>query len=143
MPNVDWYGSKSCKLKNLKSIDLLRAIKNKRYNIFRFDTLFSNLKHQSVNIINNGGWHFSNLKNIEELERKYLNDENHAEYEKLGHTINNIRLNVENRTIDYNHTAKKDSPKRFEKTKLEIANLSLLPKFIKDDLNKFKDWIVY
>ena len=143
MPNVDWYGSKSCKLKNLKSIDLLRAIKNKRYNIFRFDTLFSNLKHQSVNIINNGGWHFSNLKNIEELERKYLNDENHAEYEKLGHTINNIKLNVENRTIDYNHTAKKDSPKRFEKTKLEIANLSLLPKFIKDDLNKFKDWIAH
>jgi len=141
LPNVDWYGSKACKIKHLKSIDLLRAIKNKRYNIFRLDTLFSNLKHQSINIISNGGWHFSNLKNIEELERKYLNDENHAEYEKLGHTINKIRLNIKNRTIDYDHSAKKDSPKRFDKTKLQIIDLSLLPKIIKDNKEAYKEWL--
>ena len=93
LPNLDWYGSKACRIKNLKSIDLLRAIKNKKYNFFRMDTLFSNLKYQSVNIVNDGGWHFSNLKNIEELERKYLNDENHAEYEALGNSFNRIKNN--------------------------------------------------
>tara|TARA_B100000767_G_scaffold273486_1_gene303728 strand:+ start:185 stop:1063 length:879 start_codon:yes stop_codon:yes gene_type:complete len=141
LPNVDWYGSKSCKLKNLKSIDLLRAIKNKKYNAFRLDTFFSNLKYQSVNIINEGGWHFSNLKNIEELERKYLNDENHAEYEKLGHTLNKIKLNIENRTIDYDHTAKKNSSKRFDKTKLKIIDISTLPKIIKDNKEVYKEWL--
>ena len=140
MPNVDWYGSKACKIKDLKSIDILRAIKNKKYNILRFDTLFSNLKHQSVNIINNGGWHFSNLKNIEELERKYLNDENHAEYEALGHSIDKIKDNLKNKTIDYDHSAKKDSKSRFKSTKLETIDMSKLPKFIQINKEKYLDW---
>ncbi|MDA8537123.1 hypothetical protein N9K55_00250 [Candidatus Pelagibacter bacterium] len=140
MPNVDWYGSKACKIKDLKSIEILRAIKNKKYNILRFDTLFSNLKYQSVNIINNGGWHFSNLKNIEELERKYLNDENHAEYEALGHSIDKIKDNLKNKTIDYDHSAKKDSKSRFNSTKLETIDMSKLPKFIQINKEKYIDW---
>ena len=140
MPNVDWYGSKACKIKDLKSIEILRAIKNKKYNILRFDTLFSNLKHQSVNIVNNGGWHFSNLKNIEELERKYLNDENHAEYEALGHSIDKIKDNLKNKTIDYDHSAKKDSKSRFNSTKLETIDILKLPKFIQTNKEKYLDW---
>ena len=140
LPKVDWYGSKACRIKDLKNIDILRATKNKRYNIFRFDTLFSNLKHQSVNIINDGGWHFSNLKNIEELQRKYLNDENHAEYEALGHSINKIKDNLKNKTIDYDHTVKKDSKKRFNSSKLETVDMSKLPKFIQDHKEKYFNW---
>ena len=140
LPKVDWYGSKACRIKDLKNIDILRATKNKRYNIFRFDTLFSNLKHQSVNIINDGGWHFSNLKNIEELQRKYLNDENHAEYEALGHSINKIKDNLKNKTIDYDHTVKKDSKKRFNPSKLEKVDMSKLPKFIQDHKEKYFNW---
>jgi len=67
---VPWFGSKACKLKDLKTIDLLRATKNRKYQFYRLDTFFSDIKHQSVKIIENGGWHFSNLKNIEELERE-------------------------------------------------------------------------
>jgi beta-1,4-mannosyl-glycoprotein beta-1,4-N-acetylglucosaminyltransferase len=140
MPNVDWYGSKACKIKDLKSIDILRAIKNKKYNIFRFDTFFSHLKHKSVNIIDNGGWHFSNLKNIKELERKYLNDENHAEYEALGHSIVKIKDNLKNKTIDYDHSAKKDSKSRFNSTKLVTTDISKLPKFIQINKEKYFDW---
>tara|TARA_B110000967_G_scaffold98717_1_gene101444 strand:+ start:564 stop:1445 length:882 start_codon:yes stop_codon:yes gene_type:complete len=140
LPNVDWYGSKACKIKNLKSIDLLRTIKNKKYNFFRVDTLFSNLKYQSINIVNNGGWHFSNLKNIEELERKYLNDENHAEYETLGHSINKIKNNLKNKTIDYDHSAKKNSTSRFNSTKLETIDILKLPKFIQANKERYIDW---
>ena len=141
LPNVDWYGSKACKIKDLKSIDLLRAIKNKKYDFFRIDILFSNLKYRSVNIINDGGWHFSNLKNIEELERKYLNDENHAEYETLGHSINKIKNNLKNKTIDYDHSAKKNASTRFNSTKLETIKISLLPKFIQTNKDNYIDWL--
>ena len=140
LPNVDWYGSKACKIKDLKSIDLLRAIKNKKYSFFRIDTLFSYLKYQSVNIVNDGGWHFSNLKNFKELERKYLNDENHAEYEALGHSINKIKNNLKNKTIDYDHSAKKNSTIRFNSTKLETVDISTLPKFIQGNKNNYLDW---
>ena len=141
LPNVNWYGSKACKIKNLKSIDLLRSIKNKKYNFFRIDTLFSNLKYRSVNIVDNGGWHFSNLKNVEELERKYLNDENHAEYEALGHSIGKIKDNLKNKTIDYDHSAKKNSPSRFNSTKLEKIDILKLPYFIQNNKNKYIDWL--
>ena len=140
MPNVDWFGSKSCKLKNLKSIDTLRAIKNKKYPFFRVDTLFSKIKQQSVSIIKDGGWHFSNLKNFEELERKYKNDENHSEYESLGYTADKIKENLKNKTIDYNHGAKKNSSERFNSTKLENAQLNILPKFLKENKKKYSDW---
>jgi len=141
LPNVDWYGSKACKIKDLKTIDILRSIKNKKYRIFRIDTLLSNIKYQSVNIVNNGGWHFSNLKNTEELERKYLNDENHAEYEALGHSIEKIKNNLKNKTIDYDHSAKKNSSTRFNSTKLETVDISKLPNFIQINKEKYLDWL--
>jgi len=141
LPNLNWFGSKACKIKNLKSIDILRSIKNKKYPFYRIDTFFSKLKHQSLYIVQNGGWHFSNLKNLEELERKYLNDENHAEYEAQGFTKNKIIENLKNKTIDYNHSAKKNASNRFQSTKLEKVNLKTLPEFIINNIDKYQDWI--
>ena len=69
--------------------------------------MFSKLKYQNLKIVENGGWHFSNLKTLKELERKYLNDEMHAEYEELGHSVDKIKNHLKNKTIGYNHTAKK------------------------------------
>ena len=140
LPNVSWFGSKACKLKDLKNIDLLRAIKNKKYPFFRVDTLFSDIKYQSVNIVSNGGWHFSNLKNVEELERKFLNDENHSEYELQGHNIERIKQNIKNRSIDYNHNAKQDSSDRFSSSKLQLADNDILPNYLKKNLEKYKEW---
>jgi len=141
LPNLNWFGSKACKIKNLKSIDILRSIKNKTYPFYRIDTFFSNLKHQSLYVVQNGGWHFSNLKNLDQLERKYLNDENHAEYEAQGFTKNNIVENLKNKTIDYNHSAKKNASNRFQSTKLKKVHLNTLPEFIINNLDQYQDWI--
>ena len=141
LPNLDWFGSKACKLKNLKSIDFLRSIKNKSYPFYRFDTFFSNLKHQSVEIVNSGGWHFSNLKNADELERKYLNDENHTEYFLQGYSKETIKSNLLNKTINYNHKAKKNSPERFQQTKLSKIKLDILPSYLLDNLEEYSQWI--
>ena len=40
LPSVDWFGTKGCRVKDLKSITWLRNIKNNRYNFFRFYTFF-------------------------------------------------------------------------------------------------------
>ena len=141
LPNIDWFGSKACKIKDLKTIDILRNSKNKEYSFYRLDALFSNIKHQSLEIVNNGGWHFSNLKNFEELQKKYLNDENHSEYEALNLPVERIRQNIENWTIDYDHNAKKNSPDKFSTIKLEEVELDLLPDYIQNNSNKYKNWI--
>ena len=112
IPYIDWYGSKSCKIKDFLNTTWLRSIKNKKYHFYRIDALFSKLKYQNLKIVENGGWHFSNLKTLKELERKYLNDEMHAEYEELGHSVDKIKNHLKNKTIGYNHSAKKNSNER-------------------------------
>ena len=140
LPNIPWFGSKACKLKNLKTIDLLRATKNRNYPFYRLDTFFSDVKHQNVKIVENGGWHFSNLKNIAELERKFLNDENHSEYEEKGYSLDRIKANIQNKSIDYNHNAKKDSDERFNSTSLQVIDKKFLPKYIQNNFEKYKTW---
>ena len=141
IPSLNWYGSKACKLKHLKNIDYLRATKNKEYSILRLDAHFSNVKQQSVEIIGDGGWHFSNLKTVNELEKKYLNDENHSEYEAQGYTSDRIKNNIKKRVIDYNHKAKKNLKERFNQTKLSVVPIDSLPKYIKNNLSKYSEWI--
>lgn len=140
MPNVNWYGTKACKIKHLNNIDLLRSIKNKKYPPYRLDILFSKIKFNSIEIVNKGGWHFSNLKNAEELEKKYLNDENHSEYELRNYSIDRIKENLANKIIDYNHKAKKNSSSRFNPTKLEKIDLNILPLYLRNNYEKYSNW---
>ncbi len=142
LPNLNWFGSKACKLKYLKSVDFLRNIKNKEYSYFRLDTLFSEKKQNSVELVENGGWHFSNLKNYEELEKKYLNDENHAEYELKNSSIKTIQENIERKVIPYNYQAKKNSLDRFSETNLTKINIDILPGYIRENIDKYKDWLI-
>jgi len=142
LPNLTWFGSKACKLKYLRSVDFLRNIKNREYSFFRIDTLFSDNKQNSVELVKNGGWHFSNLKTYEDLEKKYLNDENHAEYELQNSSIKKIQDNVERKVIPYNYQAKKDSLDRFNETSLTKVDTAILPEYIKKNIDIFKEWII-
>ena len=140
VPEINWFGSKACKLKYFKDVDNLRNIKNKKYSFFRFDTYFSNIKKISVEIINNGGWHFSNLKSAKQLEKKYLNDENHAEYELKDTSYETIKDNILRKVVPYNYEVDKSSNQRFNETKLDNIDLNYLPKYINNNIEKYKEW---
>ena len=62
-----WYGSRVCIKKYLKSPQWLRDLKFKKRPFWRLD------KFRLNNIINDGGWHFCNLKTPEDLLYKYKN----------------------------------------------------------------------
>ena len=62
-----WIGSRICVKKFLKSPQWLRQLKFKKRPFWRVDKVRLN------NIIENGGWHFCNLKSPEELLYKYQN----------------------------------------------------------------------
>ena len=66
-PNYEWFGSKACRKKDLISFEWLKYIKNKKYKFFRLDTLFSKNKYIDLDILENGGWHFSKVKNEEDI----------------------------------------------------------------------------
>jgi beta-1,4-mannosyl-glycoprotein beta-1,4-N-acetylglucosaminyltransferase len=65
--NPFWHGSRICVKKYLKSPQWLRELKFKKRPFWRIDKLRLN------NILENGGWHFCNLKTPEQLLYKYKN----------------------------------------------------------------------
>ena len=71
-----WYGSRICVKKQLKSPQWLRNIKIKKENFI--NRYLFNLNYQ---IINNGGWHFCNLKTPAELVKK-ISSFCHGEFNK-------------------------------------------------------------
>ena len=64
LPGLDWFGSKVCRIGDLKNIDNLRSIKNKKYPFYRFDTVFSDIKTPRCSNCRKWWLHFSNLKNM-------------------------------------------------------------------------------
>ena len=100
---MSWIGTKGCKKKDLLSISWLREIKWKKYPFWRLDTYFSKTKHINLDIINDGGWHFTNLKTPEDMYDKFMNFGHHNEFRMSGLTINDIRNKIKNRELFYNH----------------------------------------
>ena len=143
-PRIDWYGSKACKLKDLKNISWLRNTKNKKYNFFRIDTFFSNMKHINLKIIEDGGWHFTNLKTPEELLKKYLNDELHSEFDSNNNKLEDIEYKIRNKFVNYDHLADRkleNEKKQDNRFKLTKVSSEILPDYIKKNLEYYKDWI--
>ena len=143
LPNFIWYGTKACKKKNLISPQWLRNIKNNRYSLFRLDTFFSKKKYINKLYVNKGGWHFSNLKNASDIELKLKSYLHYTDYqfEELGkNKIENL-INS-NKTI-YDMFADKKSKKFGDDKRKNLVKyeVSKLPSYIKNNLNKYKDWI--
>ena len=143
LANFQWFGTKGCLKKNLKSPQWLRNIKNKKYSFLRIDTFFSDKKYINKKFINHGGWHFSNLKNAEDLELKLKSYLHHRDYEveELGKTKIE-KLMKTNETI-YDMFGDKTSKKYGDdkRRKLDVYEINKLPIFIQKNLEKYKNWI--
>ena len=139
--NVDWYGTKACKKKELQSFEWLKNIKNKKYSFWRLDTLLSNNKYINVNIINDGGWHFTNIKNFKDVHYKLLNYGEHNEFEKSGLTISDINELIKNKELYFNHTLDKTDPNKYSsKIKLKKVQDNVLPKFLLNNRSGYSEW---
>ena len=140
-PNFFWIGSKACKKKHLLNPQWLRNIKSKKYPLWRIDTLFSKKKYIDISYVENGGWHFSNVKNAKDLDKKMKTFLHHLEYEESGMGVKDIEKNILEKNVFYNHFADKKSKKLTYQTKLEKIDLNMLPDFIKLNKEKFNQWI--
>ena len=139
---MPWFGSRACKKKNLKSFSWLKNIKNKKYPFWRLDVYFSNLKSTNVEIINDGGWHFTNLKSPKELFEKMENFGHHDEFDISGITLEDIEKKMREKKVFYNHFADKESQDKWEyEYELKKASLDILPNYLQVNKEKYKNWI--
>ena len=141
LPNTSWVGTKGCKKKYLKNPQWLRNIKDRKYSFFRIDAYFSENKYIDVKTINDGGWHFTNIKSAEEIEHKMKSYLHHREFDLKPIDVKGIKKIMENRQAIYNLGVDKRLNKIGTGSKLEKCDLNDLPETIKLNLPKYGEWL--
>ncbi len=141
LPNFNWIGTKSCKKKYLKNPQWLRNIKDRKYPFYRLDTFFSEKKFTNIKIIKNGGWHFTNIKNAQQIRYKLNSYLHHREFEVNPITKKKIEKLIKNRIAIYDLKLDKRSQKIGHGSKLQKYNLKKLPPYIINNIKKYKNWI--
>ena len=141
LPNLVWSGTKACKKKDLKSPQWLRNIKDRKYPIYRLDTLFSDTKYIDIKFINNGGWHFSNIKTPSEIEHKLRSYLHHREFDENPMSVKEIDKIIKNKRAIYDLKVDKKVNKIGDGSKLEKYPINKLPKFLQNNLKNFDKWI--
>jgi len=136
-----WPGTKGCTMGKLKSLSWLRNIKLRKYPFWRLDTLFSENKYININIIQDGGWHFTNLKTPDEMYEKFMNFGHHDSFRLSGLTIEKIRDKILNKEMFYDHLADKSSTNKWESNyKLKVIGDEMLPSYLIKNKNKYREW---
>mgnify|MGYP001384415775 CR=1 FL=1 len=137
---MHWFGSKACKKKKLKSFSWLRNLKNKKYPIWRIDSLFSKTKETNLEIINDGGWHFTNVKSAEDLYEKLINYGHHNEFEDAGYSLDDIKYQISKKIVNYDHLADKTKAKKNFEYKLKKVENNILPNYLQLSHKLYKEW---
>jgi len=140
-PDISWSGSKICKKKDLINPQWLRNVKTKKYPIWRLDILFSKKRYNDIQVIEKGGWHFTNIKTPEEIHHKMKNFLHHFEYENSGLKVEDIQKLIKEKKALYNYSADQRQNKWSENSQLKTINLNLLPKYISDNKDKYTEWL--
>ena len=141
LPNLIWTGTKACRKKNLVNPQWLRNIKDRKYPFFRIDTFFSNTKYTSIKIINDGGWHFSNIKTPKEIEFKLRSYLHHREFDLNPLSVEQINEIIKNKQAIYDLKVDKTVNKIGNGSILEKFEFNKLPEYIVTNKDKFLDWI--
>ena len=140
-PNFKWIGTRACKKKELKNLQWLRNLKGRSYPFWRLDTLFSEKKYMNIDIVKNGGWHFTSIKKPEDIHYKLSNFMHHLEYEYSGLNQDDMRKMVKEKKILYDHSAKQEDEKYTGNQSLNKIDINLLPDYFKENIDKYKEWL--
>ena len=141
LPNLIWTGTKGCRKKDLINPQWLRNIKDKKYPFFRIDTIFSKTKYISIRFIDNGGWHFSNIKSAEEIEYKLKSYLHHREFEINPLKTEEIKNIIEKKQAIYDLNVDKRVNKIGNGSKLDNYPINKLPLYLQNNKKKYEQWI--
>jgi len=141
LPNFKWTGTKAVKKKNLISPQWLRNVKDRKYPFYRIDTFFSDKKYIDIKIINDGGWHFSNIKSPEMIEHKLRSYLHHREFDQVSLSIEEINELVKKKQAIYDLRVDKRVNKVGNGVILENFEMKKLPNHINDNIDKYKNWL--
>ena len=141
LPNLIWTGTKGCIKKILINPQWLRNIKDRKYSFFRIDTFFSRTKYTNIKIINDGGWHFSNIKTPKEIEHKLRSYLHHREFDQQPLSVEEIEKIIKSKQAIYDLKVDKTVNKIGNGSVLEKFEINKLPNYIQTHQDNLKDWM--
>jgi beta-1,4-mannosyl-glycoprotein beta-1,4-N-acetylglucosaminyltransferase len=137
LPNLVWTGTKACKKKYFKSAQWLRNVKDRKYPFYRIDTYFSEKKYINCEFVDNGGWHFTNIKTAKQIKQKLESYLHHIEFDKNPLSAEEIDKIIQDKIAIYDLSVDQRKNK-VRGNKLENYPLDKLPKYLQDNLNNYK-----
>tara|TARA_Y100000590_G_C15629864_1_gene980806 strand:- start:424 stop:1293 length:870 start_codon:yes stop_codon:yes gene_type:complete len=141
LPNMIWSGTKGCKKKYLLSPQWLRNIKDRKYSLLRMDIIFSKTKYNSIRFIQNGGWHFSNIKSATQIEHKLKSYLHHREFDEQPLSVDQIDKIIKNKQAIYDLNVDKTVNKVGSGNKLVNYDFEKLPIYLKENKENYKEWL--
>ena len=141
LPDLIWTGTKGCRKKYLINPQWLRNVKDRKYPFYRIDTIFSKNKYKSIKYINDGGWHFTNIKTAKEIEHKLRSYLHHREFDERPLSVEEIDKIIENKQAIYDLKVDKTSNKIGNGNKLVKFEIDKLPNYIQANKDNLKKWI--
>jgi beta-1,4-mannosyl-glycoprotein beta-1,4-N-acetylglucosaminyltransferase len=138
---IIWHGSRACRKKDFISAQWLRDTKHKKYPFWRLDTMFSKYKFSSIHYVKDGGWHFTNIKTPEEIEKKLSNFLHHQDFKSSGLNLDDIKKMVENNKVLYDHNVDQRDFKWSGNITLKKIPLSEMPDYLNKNVKKYSNWL--
>ena len=121
----------------------IRWLKNKKYPFWRIDILFSDKKYNDIYYVENGGWHFTNIKSPENIEKKLLSFVHYPDFEKSGLKLDDLKRLIKEKRVMYDHSIDKKGHKWGNGKKLKTLGLEEMPKYISENFDKYKQWLEF
>jgi len=141
LDRIHWYGTRATRKRNLDSLQLLREIKPKKYPFYRIDTFLKKNKFMNLQIVKNGGWHFTRILSAAEIHNRELETEHHDEYIKTNKNSKKIEDLIQRRVIDHDHLVDKKEYKFGKEFKLKLFPINDLPTYIQKNPAKYRNYL--
>ena len=121
----NWFGSKICSKKNLKSPNWLREYKIKQYPWWRID------KPKNIKILRDGGWHFSFLYDVDGIIKK-ISSYQHTEFDTN-------KIKDKTKIIEKIESGKDILNRNYNFKRINIDDR--FPEYLIKNKNKYTNWI--
>ena len=104
--------------------------------------MLSKSKYNNIKFIENGGWHFTNIKKPKDIFKKFKTFLHHVDFDHSGLDLEAIKDNIKNRKVGYDHSADQRNKNKWEsEVVLSKGDYSILPSYIKENKKQYAEWL--
>ena len=103
--------------------------------------IFSKRKYNNICYVDNGGWHFTNIKSAKDINKKLSNYTHHYEFEQSGLTSEDLEKKILQKKIIYDHGVDQKKTKWDSEKTLSKIELTNMPDYLIENYKLYEKWL--